>query len=219
MSARQVALFMVVTLDGFFEGPNHELDWHHVDADFEDFAAKQLNAADVLLFGRKTYQLMADFWPSDTGKKNSPEIAGLMNGMPKIVFSKTLSAPGWQNVRLIKYHAAEEVRKLTAQPGQDLLVLGSNNFSVSFVRDRIARRGSADVESGRAGPGPLALQRLVPKVRTVSRRHQGVSFGKHIADLPKKVEDVRMRSPPAAKRLATLRRANPYSPRSQNILK
>jgi hypothetical protein len=35
MSARKVALFMVVTLDGFFEGPNHELDWHHVDADFE----------------------------------------------------------------------------------------------------------------------------------------------------------------------------------------
>ena len=132
MSARKVALFMVVTLDGFFDGPNHELLWHHVDADFEDFAAKQLNAADVLLFGRKTYQLMADFWPSDTGKKNSTEIAALMNGMPKIVFSKTLSAPGWQNVRLIKDHAAEEVRKLTAQPGKDLLVLGSNNFSVSL---------------------------------------------------------------------------------------
>jgi dihydrofolate reductase len=200
MSARQVALFMVVTLDGFFEGPNHELDWHHVDADFEDFAAKQLNAADVLLFGRKTYQLMADFWPSDTGKKNSPEIAALMNGMPKIVFSKTLSALGWQMCGSSKITVPKKAHSAT---GQRSPCARQQQFLGQFVRDGIARRGSADVESGRAGPRPLALQRLVPKVRTVSRRHQGVSFGKHIADLPKKIEDVRMRSPPAAKRLAT----------------
>lgn len=51
----------MVTLDGFFEGPNREIDWHNVDDEFNKFAVDQLNSVDVLLFGRVTYELMASY--------------------------------------------------------------------------------------------------------------------------------------------------------------
>jgi dihydrofolate reductase len=59
MNMRKVFLFMMVTLDGFFEGPDHEIDWHNVDEEFNEFAIDQLNEVDALLFGRVTYQGMA----------------------------------------------------------------------------------------------------------------------------------------------------------------
>ena len=54
----------MVTLDGFFEGPNKELDWHIVDEEFNQYANDLLSNVDALLFGRVTYQLMADYWPA-----------------------------------------------------------------------------------------------------------------------------------------------------------
>ena len=50
----------MMSIDGFFEGINKEIDWHNVDAEFNDFAVEQMNNASVLLFGRITYELMAN---------------------------------------------------------------------------------------------------------------------------------------------------------------
>ncbi|MBI1743634.1 hypothetical protein HYR54_11315 [Candidatus Acetothermia bacterium] len=47
---RKVIVFMLTTLDGFFAGPNGELDWHNVDEEFNEFAIDQLNSVDTLLF-------------------------------------------------------------------------------------------------------------------------------------------------------------------------
>ncbi len=58
---RKTILFMMVSLDGFVEGPNGEIDWHNVDEEFNEFAKDQLNSVDVLLFGRRTYELMASY--------------------------------------------------------------------------------------------------------------------------------------------------------------
>jgi len=63
---RKVFWQMMVTLDGFMEGPNRELDWHAVDADFNRYVADMLSSIDAILLGRVTYQLFADYWPSST---------------------------------------------------------------------------------------------------------------------------------------------------------
>ena len=60
---RKVFLFMTLSIDGYFEGPNHDLSWHNVDDEFNKFAIEQLKEADLILFGRRTYQLMEAFWP------------------------------------------------------------------------------------------------------------------------------------------------------------
>jgi dihydrofolate reductase len=66
---RKLFLFNLISLDGFFEGPNRELDWHNVDAEFNDFAIGQLDSIDLILFGRITYEMMASFWPTETAIK------------------------------------------------------------------------------------------------------------------------------------------------------
>ena len=131
---RKVFLFMMVTLDGFFEGPNHEIDWHNVDEEFNEFAIDQLNEVDALLFGRVTYLGMASYWPTPLAKENDPIIADKMNTVPKIVFSKTLEKVEWNNSRLVKENIAEEVLQLKQQQGRDLAIFGSANLMVSLLQ-------------------------------------------------------------------------------------
>src|SRR5712692_7181370 len=131
---RKVFLFMMVTLDGFFEGPNHEIDWHNVDEEFNEFAIHQLNDVDTLLFGRVTYQLMASYWPTQSAKENDPIVADKMNTLPKIVFSKTLNKVEWNNSRLVKDNIAEEIQKLKQQPGKDMVIFGSGSIVSTFTQ-------------------------------------------------------------------------------------
>jgi dihydrofolate reductase len=131
---RKVILYMMVTLDGFFEGPNGEIDWHNVDQEFNELAIEQLDSVDILLFGRKTYELMASYWPTPAATTDDPIVADKMNRLPKIVFSKTLSSVEWQNTRLVKENVAEEVAKLKHQPGKDLIIFGSSDLAVTFIQ-------------------------------------------------------------------------------------
>ena len=131
---RKVFLFMMITLDGFFEGPDHEIDWHNVDEEFNEFAIDQLNEVDALLFGRVTYQGMASYWPTPFAKENDPIIAEKMNTIPKIVFSRTLDKVDWNNSRLVKENIAGEVSQLKQEQGRDLAIFGSANLAVSFLQ-------------------------------------------------------------------------------------
>jgi dihydrofolate reductase len=131
---RKLFSFNMVTLDGYFEGPNHEIDWHNVGGEFNEFAIEQTGAVDTLLFGRVTYQLMASYWPTPDAIKNDPVVAGLMNRLPKIVFSRTLEKAEWNNTRLVKDQIAEEISKLKQQPGKDLALFGSANLMSTLMQ-------------------------------------------------------------------------------------
>src|SRR6185295_1195127 len=114
---RKVIFQMMISLDGFFEGPNREIDWHNVDEEFNEYAIDLLDNVDVLLFGRVTYELMANYWPTLSATTDDPIVASKMNSLPKIVFSRTLEKADWNNTRLVKENIAEEVSKLKQQPG------------------------------------------------------------------------------------------------------
>ncbi len=130
---REIFVFNMVTLDGFFEGPNHELDWHNVDAEFNEFAISQLDEIGLLLFGRVTYQMMASYWPTPLAIKDDLIVAGKMNSLPKVVFSKSLEKADWNNTRLIKKDVPEEVLKLKQLPGKDIAIFGSSNLAVTLI--------------------------------------------------------------------------------------
>jgi dihydrofolate reductase len=131
---RRVFLFMMVTLDGFFEGPNQDIGWHNVDEEFNEFAIQQLDDVDTLLFGRVTYEGMASYWPTPFAKENDPIVADKMNKVSKLVFSKTLDKAEWDNTRLVREHVAEEISKLKQQPGKDLAIFGSSDLAVSLLQ-------------------------------------------------------------------------------------
>jgi dihydrofolate reductase len=127
----------MTSLDGYIEGENHDLSWHHVDAEFNTFAARQLKEVDTILFGRKTYELMESFWPTKEGLEDDPVVAALMNNTQKVVVSHTLEkvveTDIWKNVTLLKEHIAAEVAKLKEQAGKSIAVLGSNNLCVTLL--------------------------------------------------------------------------------------
>ena len=131
---RKVLLFNMVTLDGFFAGPEGEINWHNVDQEFNEFAIEQLNTAGGLIFGRLTYQLMAGYWPTPAAKTDDPIVAEKMNHLPKYVFSRTLNAVDWENTHLINGDAAVELPKLTDQVGGDLFIFGSANLASSLIQ-------------------------------------------------------------------------------------
>jgi dihydrofolate reductase len=91
---RKVISQMMVTLDGFIEGPNQEIDWHIVDKEFNNYAIDLLNNVDALLFGRNTYELMARYWPTEQAITENPVVAQKMNSLSKIIFSTTLDKVG-----------------------------------------------------------------------------------------------------------------------------
>ncbi|MCL5797304.1 MAG: dihydrofolate reductase family protein [Patescibacteria group bacterium] len=134
---REISMFTMVSLDGFFEGKGHDLSWHKVDSEFNNFAIRQLKEADTLIMGSKTYQLMEGFWPTKAGLRENPVVARMMNTMQKIVFSKTIGkvkeTEYWKNVRLVKNNVAGELKKLKKLPGKDLLILTSSNLCTTLL--------------------------------------------------------------------------------------
>lgn len=145
---RRLIVWNLITLDGFFEGPKSwDLDWHEYvwGEELEQFSLEQAASADMLLFGRVTYQGMAAYWQSAQG-----EIADFMNCVPKVVFSRTLGRAEWNNTRLVKERAEEEVARLKQQPGKDMLVFGSADLCAMLLRHGL-------VDEYRLGVTPIVL--------------------------------------------------------------
>jgi dihydrofolate reductase len=154
----------MITLDGFFEGPNREIDWHNVDEEFNEFAIEQLNSTDILLFGRVTYELMANYWPTVAAITNDPIIASKMNAIPKIVFSKTLKNADWNNTRLIKENITEEVSNLKHQPGKDIAIFGSSDLAATFMQSGLIDEYRIMINPIILGEGKLLFKGLNEKL-------------------------------------------------------
>jgi dihydrofolate reductase len=148
---RKLIMWNMVTLDGFFEGPaKGQIDWFRFDADLEKYILETQQSADTLLFGRVTYKGMAAYWPSAEG-----QIADFMNSVPKVVFSRTMEKADWNNTRLVKEQAPEEVSKLKQRPGGDIFVFGSADFSATLIEHGL-------VDEYRFGINPVLLGSGVP---------------------------------------------------------
>jgi dihydrofolate reductase len=133
---RKVVLLLSVSVDGFIEGPDRDIDWHMVDDELHRHFNQQLAAMGAFLNGRVTYELMARFWPTaDTDPASTApmvEFARIWRDMPKIVFSRTLERADW-NTTVVRELVPERILELKAEPGGDL-ALGGADLAASFMR-------------------------------------------------------------------------------------
>ena len=162
---RKLLSFMVVTLDGYYEGPDGEFDWPNVDDEFNEFAISQLNDIDTLVFGRATYEGMASYWPTPAALEDDPAIADRMNSIPKVVFSSTLDSADWENSTLVTANAAEAIAELKRQPGRDLAMFGSPTLTASLIEQGVVDELRVMVQPILLGGGKSlfsALRRRVP---------------------------------------------------------
>jgi len=122
---RKVVAVEYVTVDGVMTDPG---GWSgpYFDDELAQHQSEQLLASDALLLGRVTFEGFADAWPSM--EETEGDFAVRMNTLPKFVASTTLREPLVWNGVLLKGDFADEVAKLKAQPGGDLLVYGSGQL-------------------------------------------------------------------------------------------
>jgi dihydrofolate reductase len=123
---KKIIVSNLISVDGCFEGPNHELDWFVVEEEFFEYCKAMLNSVDTILFGRVTYEMMAAYWPVVTDE--DPAITHKMNHLDKVVFSRTLSGLKWNNSRLARRIDPEEISFWKRKPGKDIVILGSSTI-------------------------------------------------------------------------------------------
>jgi dihydrofolate reductase len=136
---RKVILQEFVSLDGLAAGPNNSVDFIPAstqgDSSFGEEQLELMNRIDTLLLGRITYSMFAGYWPNVT-EGPEKEFADKFNGVPKVVFSKTLERAPWGNwnqARIVRGNALDEVRALKQQAGKDMLVSGSITIAQALI--------------------------------------------------------------------------------------
>ncbi len=118
---RKVIASINVTFDGFCD---HTAGI--ANAEVHDYYTDMLNNAGIILYGRTTYKLMEDFWPTivkkPTGDNHMDDFAQAIENIPKILFSRTIKNVDWNNARIATRNLKDEVLELKQQPGNDILV-------------------------------------------------------------------------------------------------
>jgi dihydrofolate reductase len=131
---RKLIVCNIISVDGFFSGPNDDVMVMPFDTTFSEYNAERLRAADTLLLGRRSFEGFRDYWPPIADDPEQPplerEISRLNTAMDKVVVSDSLTdtdlAP-YTNARIVsRADAHEAVADLKTGEGREILVFGSH---------------------------------------------------------------------------------------------
>ena len=152
---RRIVMFNQVTADGYFAGPDGRLDWVVPEPAIQARAVEQMPSVDTILFGRRTYEQFAGFWPNalressatnapdphEAGQRSGPmrAMAIWLNETPKLVFSRTLSEVTWNNSRLVRQLDPHDMKSKKQQTGKDMIIFGSGS-----IVSQLAKHGLID---------------------------------------------------------------------------
>jgi dihydrofolate reductase len=138
---RKVILQEWLTIDGFVADRNGNLDFvtsPEFNKESDEDLVQFMDTIDTILLGAVTYKLFIDFWPEATTETEI--IADKLNSTSKIVFSKSLTkAPWgkWPDATIVKTNASDEIRKLKAQSGKNMVLWGSISLAQSLIKDNL----------------------------------------------------------------------------------
>lgn len=134
---RKLIFFMHTSLDGFVAGLKGEMNWIKIDDEIFDFVKTMTDKADTALYGRVTYEMMQNYWPTageqPNASKHDKEHSAWYNKVPKVVLSRTISEKGLYNTTVIRDHLAENINKIKNQDGENILIFGSPSASHSLL--------------------------------------------------------------------------------------
>ena len=146
---RKIIAALQVSLDGFIEGPNGELDWAMAeDEETWSDVFEMLTHVDTFVLGRVMYPAYEQYWlailanpagvlpfSGKTASKNEIAYARLADKTPHIVVSRTLDKVAWKTTRIVR--DVEEIRTLKQQPGKDMHVIGGATLVSSLMNLRL----------------------------------------------------------------------------------
>lgn len=161
---RTLSVFDQVSVDGYLADEQGDMSWaHRDDPEWLAYMASNARGGGALVFGRITYELMSSYWPTPAAREANPEVADRMTSLEKLVFSRTLGEPTWENTRVIRGDLAGEVRALKAQPGPDMVILGSGSIVAQLTEARL-------IDEYQIVMNPLILGRGTPLFAGLDRR-------------------------------------------------
>ena len=128
---------MHTSLDGFVGGPKGEMNWIKVDESIFDFVATMTEKADTALYGRVTYEMMQNYWPTadkqPNASKHDKEHAAWYRKVSKVVLSKTMKENGLENTKVFSDNLIENITKIKNENGNNILIFGSPSASHSLL--------------------------------------------------------------------------------------
>lgn len=134
----KIISFMHTSLDGFVCGPNGEMNWIKVDEEIFDFVGKRISEGDTALYGRVTYQMMENYWPTAGDKPNASkhdiEHSKWYSKVRKIVLSKTLHDGGLTSTKIIGDNITDNINEIKQQTVNDILLFGSPTATHSLMQ-------------------------------------------------------------------------------------
>lgn len=141
---RKIISFMHLSLDGFVAGLNGEMDWVKVEEEIFDYVGKRINKTDTALYGRATYQMMENYWPTagdvPNATKHDIEHSKWYKQVHKVVLSKTLKAGSLTNTEIISDDLSERIRDLKQSGGggaKDILLFGSPRATHALMQHNL----------------------------------------------------------------------------------
>ena len=138
---RKIISFMHISLDGFVCGPQGEMDWIKINEEIFDFIGKRISEGDTALYGRVTYQMMENYWPTAADNPNASkhdiEHSKWYKKIHKVVLSKTLDAGGLVNTTIINQNLLNQIQELKQQSGKEILLFGSPTATHSLIQQNL----------------------------------------------------------------------------------
>lgn len=161
---RNLSVFNFISIDGYYKDLQNDISWHRHGGEESEYSEQSLEAENILLFGRITYEMMAGFWPTSEAVKNIPVVAERMNRSEKIVFSDTLQNADWNNTSIMKGDIAAQIRELKKTPGKDLTILGSGSIVTQFANAGLIDGYEIMIDPVALGGGTSVFQGLKNKL-------------------------------------------------------
>ncbi|MBP9221154.1 MAG: dihydrofolate reductase family protein [Chitinophagales bacterium] len=135
---RKIISFMHISLDGFVAGPNGEMDWIKVNEEIFDHVGKRISQGDTSLYGRVTYEMMENYWPTaadkPTASNHDIQHSKWYKKVHKVVLSKTMNDEGLNNTKIISDNLTERINEIKQQTGEDILLFGSPTATHSLMQ-------------------------------------------------------------------------------------
>jgi dihydrofolate reductase len=129
---------MHISLDGFVAGPNGEMNWINVDEEVFDHIGKRIGESDTALYGRVTYRMMENYWPTagDQPKASRHDIehSTWYNNVHKVVLSKTMNGAGLTNTTIIGDNLSDRITEIKQGSGSEILLFGSPTATHSLIQ-------------------------------------------------------------------------------------
>lgn len=176
---RKLKLQVQISIDGFVADEHGGLDWMvwDWDAELKDHVAALHVPVDLILMGRNMMPGFIEAWQAQLDNPESGEFARKMVETPKIVFSRSLENADWVNTTVSNGELAEEVAKLKAVEGGDIIVYGGASFVSSLVKNNLIDEYHLFVNPSALGKGLTIFGDLEARLALKFLGSKGFSCG------------------------------------------